>query len=136
MRAQTLRPTNGTLSAESSFRWDDDSLLSPPSTVSFLPSRDTRDSYDDILKDAFVNAEKDIIAHHRKIKELDKRRIAYGIQLELARGVQRGRWTWTDVTPSRMNLLRGSHAKVVPDLNTIMDCGHIHDPVHHASPLW
>ncbi|VDC03249.1 unnamed protein product, partial [Peniophora sp. CBMAI 1063] len=142
MRARSLKPAStngtmsGTLSAESSFRWDSESMPSPTSTVSFLPSRDTRDSYDDILKNALDEADKDIIAHHRRVKELDKRRIGYGVQLELARGVQRGRWSWADVTPSRMNLLRGPHAKVMPEMNKIMDCGHIYDPVHHAAPLW
>lgn len=131
-----MKPANGALSAASSFRWDAESAPSPTSTVSFLPSRDTRDVYDDLLRDAFAGAEKDIIAHHRKVKDLDKRRIAYGVQLELARGVQRGRWTWADVTPSRMNLLRGTHAGVMPNLNRIMDCGHIHDPVHHEPLLW
>ena len=111
-------------------------MPSPTSTVSFLPSRDTRDNYDELLKGAFDDADKDIIAHHRKVKELDKRRIGYGVQLELARGVQRGRWTWADVTPSRMNLLRGSHGKVMPDMNKIMDCGHIHEPTRHAQALW
>ena len=81
-------------------------MPSPTSTVSFLPSRDTRDNYDDLLKGAFDNADKDIIAYHLRSKNsISAVSVTYGVQLELAHGVERGRWTWADVTSSRMNLL-------------------------------
>ncbi|VDC01236.1 unnamed protein product [Peniophora sp. CBMAI 1063] len=73
--ASTHGTLSGTLSAESSFRWDSESMPLPTSTASFLPSRDTRDHYDNILKNAFDGADKDILAHHRRVKELDKRHV-------------------------------------------------------------
>jgi hypothetical protein len=52
-----------------------------------------------------------IIAHDRDAQKLmDSKRISWGVQWEIARGISRHAWEWSDVTPSKLDLLRGSNA--------------------------
>ncbi|KAI0937310.1 hypothetical protein AcV5_005250 [Taiwanofungus camphoratus] len=51
-----------------------------------------------------------IIAHSSDVQRLmDLKRIAWGVQYELARGVCHGRWTWENVTSAKLDLLVGSN---------------------------
>lgn len=38
------------------------------------------------------------------------RQIAWGVQYEIAYGVTRGSWQWTDVTEKKLDELKGSNA--------------------------
>ncbi|KAI0033844.1 RNA dependent RNA polymerase-domain-containing protein [Vararia minispora EC-137] len=66
---------------------------------------------------------------------LDEAGIAFGVQYELARGVQLKRWSWDYVTPERVELLKGLHAEVVPKLCEIMGSNRI-DPLHSMAAIW
>jgi hypothetical protein len=66
---------------------------------------------------------------------LDKANIAFGVQYELARGVQMKRWSWADLTASRVGLLKGTHAEVIPKLNDTMGYSAV-EPVHKMGELW
>ncbi|KAI0829054.1 RNA dependent RNA polymerase-domain-containing protein [Trametes gibbosa] len=49
-----------------------------------------------------------IIAHSKAAQALmDSMDIAWGVQYEIARGVSKCWWTWSDVTPERLEKLRG-----------------------------
>ncbi|KAI0327690.1 hypothetical protein GY45DRAFT_1256557 [Cubamyces sp. BRFM 1775] len=55
-----------------------------------------------------------IVAHSREVQRvMDEKQIAWGVQYEIARGVSCGWWTWQDVTPERLEHLRGSNREAV-----------------------
>ncbi|KAH9885398.1 RNA dependent RNA polymerase-domain-containing protein [Cubamyces lactineus] len=55
-----------------------------------------------------------IVAHSREAQRLmDEKRIAWGVQYEIARGVSCGWWSWQDVTSERLENLRGSNRDAV-----------------------
>ena len=62
-----------------------------------------------------------IICHSEHAQNLMERlKISWGVQYELARGVLAGRWTWDDATIDVLKQLRGSNAHAAPRVNTIM----------------
>lgn len=62
-----------------------------------------------------------LISHcDRAQHEMDQRKIAWGVQYEIARGVTCGSWSWGDVTAEKLNLLRGSNTEAAPKVSTIL----------------
>ena len=63
--------------------------------------------------DAIVQADKYFcIAHNRHVQEaMDIRQLSWGVQFEIARGVSQGIWQWADVTPIKLDHLKGTNAE-------------------------
>jgi RNA-dependent RNA polymerase len=51
---------------------------------------------------------------------MERLKIPWGVQFELARGVLAERWTWEQVTESVLQQLKGSNAQAVPRINAVM----------------
>ncbi|KAL6307807.1 RNA dependent RNA polymerase-domain-containing protein [Sparassis latifolia] len=65
-----------------------------------------------------------IVAHSRAIQKiLDDKRIAWGVQYELARGVSQGLWSWDDVTESKLEILQGPNRTAAPLVAQVMSSG-------------
>ncbi|KAH7920937.1 hypothetical protein BV22DRAFT_765729 [Leucogyrophana mollusca] len=53
-----------------------------------------------------------IIAHSDDVQpHIDSRKLSWGTVFELARGVSKGLWSWSDVTPARLDQLKGTSAE-------------------------
>ena len=53
-----------------------------------------------------------IIAHDGRLQsEMDKRGIAWGVQLDIAQGVTNGLWSWSNITSGMPDKLRGTNAQ-------------------------
>lgn len=76
-----------------------------------------------------------IIAHSVEVqKQMDARHISWGVQYEIARGVSCGGWKWSDVTPDKLDKLRGTAAEAAPKVRqTILSLA---DSSTHSSTLW
>jgi hypothetical protein len=62
-----------------------------------------------------------IICHSERAQNLMERlKISWGVQYELARGVLAGRWTWDDATIDVLKQLCGPNAHAAPRVNAIM----------------
>lgn len=60
------------------------------------------------------------ISHcHQAQNHIDRQKIAWGVQYEIARGVTRGLWSWEDVTPEKLRALRGSNAEAAPKVPSL-----------------
>ncbi|KAI9513086.1 RNA dependent RNA polymerase-domain-containing protein [Russula earlei] len=53
-------------------------------------------------------------------KRMERLKISWGVQYELARGVLSDEWTWDDVTAQVLERLRGSNAEAAPKVRTVM----------------
>ena len=42
---------------------------------------------------------------------MDIRQLSWGVQFEIARGVSQGIWQWADVTPIKLDHLKGTNAE-------------------------
>jgi hypothetical protein len=51
---------------------------------------------------------------------MEERKISWGAQYELARGVLAKNWTWDDVTIDVLERLRGSNAEAAPKVHAVM----------------
>jgi RNA-dependent RNA polymerase len=51
---------------------------------------------------------------------MERLKIPWGVQFELARGVLAERWTWEHVTESVLERLKGSNAQAAPRINAVM----------------
>ncbi|KAI0005558.1 RNA dependent RNA polymerase-domain-containing protein [Russula compacta] len=51
---------------------------------------------------------------------MERLKISWGVQYELARGVLAKNWTWNDVTTDVLERLRGSHADAAPRVQSVM----------------
>ena len=51
---------------------------------------------------------------------MERRRISWGVQYELARGVLAERWRWEDVTDVVLERLEGPNAVAAPDVRKVM----------------
>ena len=61
------------------------------------------------------------ICHSQHAQQLMERlKIPWGVQFELARGVLAERWTWEHVTESVLQQLKGSNAQAAPKINAVM----------------
>ncbi|VDC06703.1 unnamed protein product [Peniophora sp. CBMAI 1063] len=61
------------------------------------------------------------MAHDRSLQRwLDKALIPFGVQWEIYRGITMGLWDADDVSPSRINLLRGSNTEKGPQVFSVM----------------
>ncbi|TFK42152.1 RNA dependent RNA polymerase-domain-containing protein [Crucibulum laeve] len=61
-----------------------------------------------------------IIAHHNKVQQvMDGKRIAWGVQYELARGVTLGAWDWEQIR-QKVNELRGTNAEAAYRVRSVM----------------
>ncbi|EIW87305.1 hypothetical protein CONPUDRAFT_87147 [Coniophora puteana RWD-64-598 SS2] len=62
-----------------------------------------------------------IIAHDSgAVRLIDYRSLAWPTTYEIARGVTQGRWSWQDVTPSRLDRLKGLGADTAPKVGAVM----------------
>ncbi|KZV62783.1 hypothetical protein PENSPDRAFT_617432 [Peniophora sp. CONT] len=61
--------------------------------------------------------------------KLDKSLIAFGVQWEIYRGISMGLWSAADVSPSRINRLRGRNAEAGPEVFKVMLEGRVDVPV-------
>ncbi|TFY61555.1 hypothetical protein EVJ58_g4443 [Rhodofomes roseus] len=79
-----------------------------------------------------------IIAHDRKVQQMmDVKRISWGVQYELARGVCSGRWQWNDVTAKKLDTLRGTDSEAAPRVESVMLDANVSRGAYAASlPLW
>ncbi|KAH9043657.1 RNA dependent RNA polymerase-domain-containing protein [Lactarius pseudohatsudake] len=63
----------------------------------------------------------EIICHSQNVQRLmERRRISWGVQYELARGVLAERWKWEDVTDGVLESLQGSNAVAAPRVRSVM----------------
>ncbi|KAI0271441.1 RNA dependent RNA polymerase-domain-containing protein [Gloeopeniophorella convolvens] len=53
-------------------------------------------------------------------RRMEAKKIAWGVQYELARGVLAGLWTWDDVDESALSRLQGCNAVAAPKVMTVM----------------
>ena len=61
------------------------------------------------------------IAHSQRIQRLmDYRRLPWGVQFEIARGISQGLWTWDDVTPEKLDQLKGSSADAAVKVESVI----------------
>lgn len=61
------------------------------------------------------------ICHSSDVQQLmERRRISWGVQYELARGILAERWKWEDVTKSVLDSLQGSNAVAAPRVRSVM----------------
>jgi hypothetical protein len=76
-----------------------------------------------------------VISHFRHVQsEMDRRGIAWGVQFEIARGVNMGEWQWEDVTGSKLDQLKGCNAEAAPKVAAVM-LGHDYKPPRDLS-VW
>ncbi|KAH7911585.1 RNA dependent RNA polymerase-domain-containing protein [Hygrophoropsis aurantiaca] len=62
-----------------------------------------------------------IICHSTEIQShIDAKKIAWGTVYELARGVSKGLWSWNDVTPARLDQLKGTNAETARKVPSII----------------
>ncbi|KAH9176853.1 RNA dependent RNA polymerase-domain-containing protein [Lactarius sanguifluus] len=62
-----------------------------------------------------------IISHSQNAQRLmERRKISWGVQYELARGVLAERWKWEDVTDGVLERLQGSNAVAAPRVRSVM----------------
>ena len=75
----------------------------------------------DFLKKMELSDAHHIIAHDKRVQgEMDLRRNSWGVQYEIARGVSKGDFTWSDVTPEKLDLLTGSNAEAAPKVYDVI----------------
>jgi hypothetical protein len=68
-----------------------------------------------------VSLPRQTICHSVHAQELMERlKISWGVQYELARGVLAGRWKWDDVTVHVLERLQGSNAEAAPRVDAVM----------------
>lgn len=61
------------------------------------------------------------IAHNKNIQRLmDHRRISWGVQWAIARGITQGLWGWEDVTPEKLDMLKGSCAEAAMNVEDVI----------------
>lgn len=61
------------------------------------------------------------ICHSPKAQRLmESRRISWGVQYELARGILADKWKWEDVTDRVLDRLQGSNAVAAPKVRSVM----------------
>lgn len=78
-----------------------------------------------------------IIAHDRDVQRLmDAKRISWGVQWEIARGITRHLWKWSDVTPGKLDLLRGSNAEAASKVVHVMKTGEAPSALPANLELW
>ena len=51
---------------------------------------------------------------------MERRKISWGVQYELARGVLAEKWKWEDVTDRVLDRLQGSNAVAAPKVRSVM----------------
>lgn len=62
-----------------------------------------------------------VIAHDSGVqREMDSRRIQWGVQYNIAWGVSTGLWTWSQVTASKLDRLKGSCFSSMPQIVAII----------------
>ena len=62
-----------------------------------------------------------IICHSQNVQRLmERRRISWGVQYELARGVLAERWTWENITDRVLDRLQGPNAVAAPKVRSVM----------------
>jgi hypothetical protein len=67
---------------------------------------------------------------------MDSMRIPWGVQWEIARGVLNGHWKWSEVTPSKLDLLKGSNAEAAPKVAHVMKTDSIPSTLAGNLDLW
>jgi hypothetical protein len=71
------------------------------------------------------------IAHDDLVQRLiESRQLAWGVQWEIARGITDGHWTWEDVTPEKLDKLRGTNTEAAWKVDGI-----IREKQHSAATL-
>ena len=62
-----------------------------------------------------------VICHSQNVQRLmERRRISWGVQYELARGILAERWKWEDVTDRVLERLQGPNAVAAPKVRSVM----------------
>lgn len=64
---------------------------------------------------------------------MDELGICWGVQYELARGETRGWWGWSDVSPEKLEELRGTNALSAAKVFAVMKGGSV---VHRDLKIW
>jgi hypothetical protein len=78
-----------------------------------------------------------IIAHDKEVQLLmDSIQISWGVQWEIARGVSRNVWKWSDVTREKLELLRGPNAEAAPKVAHVMKTGQAPPTLPQNLELW
>ncbi|THH18623.1 hypothetical protein EW146_g2394 [Bondarzewia mesenterica] len=95
-----------------------DTLPIGPTLASPLRIREPNPStttLDDILGTGPLQLDVRLIAHSDAVqREMDARKIAWGVQFEIARGVSCGDWKWEQVTTTKLDHLKGCNADAAP----------------------
>lgn len=75
----------------------------------------------DFLKKMELSNAHHIIAHDKRVQaEMDLRRNSWGVQYEIARGVSKGDFTWSDVTSDKLDQLTGPNAEAAPKVYDVI----------------
>ncbi|KAI0249507.1 RNA dependent RNA polymerase-domain-containing protein [Lactifluus subvellereus] len=62
-----------------------------------------------------------ILCHSPAVqRQMERLKISWGVQYELARGVLAERWTWAHITESVLGRLQGSNAKAAPEVPLVV----------------
>jgi len=78
-----------------------------------------------------------IIAHDKEVQQrMDSMRISWGVQWEIARGVSRNVWKWSDVTREKLDLLKGPNAEAAPKVAHVMKTGVAPSALPRNVELW
>ena len=78
-----------------------------------------------------------IVAHDDEVQNLmDARHICLGAQWDIARGVSNGLWKWSDVTSSKLDLLRGSNVEAAWKVSSIMRSQIVPQVVQGNLEIW
>jgi hypothetical protein len=61
------------------------------------------------------------VAHNRRIQDLmERRELSWGVQLQIARGITQGIWTWEEISPEALDKLKGPAALAAPKVKEVI----------------
>ncbi|KAA1474046.1 hypothetical protein DENSPDRAFT_882496, partial [Dentipellis sp. KUC8613] len=76
---------------------------------------------DALLGDGILAVHVKIVAHSKGVQVvMDAKGIVWPVHYELARGVTLGRWTWGDISPQKLESLKGPAAGAAPRVHAVM----------------
>jgi RNA-dependent RNA polymerase len=61
------------------------------------------------------------VAHNRRIQDLmERRKLSWGVQLQIARGITQDIWTWEKISPETLDKLKGPAALAAPKVKEVI----------------
>lgn len=102
-----------------------------------MPSPSTID-VDNLLGNGPIELALQVIAHDDAVqREMDRRKISWGVQFEIARGITQNKWTWQQVTTTKLDKLKGCSAVSAPLVaNVMLDETSDNRPTISSNSLW